>query len=113
MAKFAKPKKPARKDWPSHRIVYELRERGMSLRRLARLNGYASTSASVAIHIPWPKMERLIAGAIGREPQEIWPSRYHKDGTPKSKRGERGLGRYRPKNSTAGIAVIDEKVVAS
>lgn len=36
----------------------------------------------------WPKMEELIAKAIGVTPQEIWPSRYNEDGTPK--RGLRG-----------------------
>jgi Ner family transcriptional regulator len=94
------PKKPAAGDWPSHYIVYRLRERGTSLRRLAVRKGFAATSASTAIQVPWPKMERLIADAIGVRPDEIWPSRYNADGTPKSRRDQRGLGRYKPKHST-------------
>lgn len=95
------PKKPAAGDWPSHYIVYRLRERGLSLRRVAVRKGYSPGSPAKTTKTPWPKMERVIADAIGVTPQEIWPSRYRPDGTPKSRRGERGLGRYKPKRSTA------------
>ena len=98
MAKLDSPKKPALGDWPSHYIVYRLRERGTSFRRLSTRAGYAPTSAKAAIQIPWPKMEALIATAIGVKPQEIWPSRYHEDGSPK---GPRRRARFL-KHSTAG-----------
>ena len=86
-------KKPVQSDWHSAYIIYRLRLRGLSFRKLARLNGYAAGSTSYAAHVPWPKMERLIASAIGVPPQEIWPSRYHDDGSPKSGRNARGIGR--------------------
>lgn len=98
-------KKPAPQDWHRADIKAALEKRGLSLARLARLNGYARTSTASALHFPWPKMERLIAGAIGIPPQEIWPSRYHEDGSPKSQRGARGIGRYKPKHITAGDRV--------
>ena len=47
--------------------------------------------------MPYPKYERLIAEHLGTTPQTIWPSRYRNDGTPKSGRGERGLGRFKAK----------------
>jgi len=94
-------KKPAPQDWHRADIKAALEKRGFSLARLSRLNGYARSSAQMALHLPWPKMERLIAGALDKQPQEIWPSRYHADGTPKSGRGERGLGRFKAKHSTA------------
>ena len=98
-------KKPGPQDWHRADIKAALEKRGLSLARLARLNGYARTSTPMALHHPWPKMERLIAGAIGVAPQEIWPSRYHEDGSPKSERGARGLGRYKAKHITAGDSV--------
>ncbi len=96
------PKKPAREDWHSAYIVYRLRLKGLSLRRLARLHGYDPTAAELATRRPWPKMERLISEALGVTPQQIWPSRYYADGRPRSGRGERGIGRYKPKHTSVG-----------
>ncbi|TAK48758.1 MAG: transcriptional regulator [Xanthobacteraceae bacterium] len=105
MSNLDTSKKPAPQDWHRADIKAALEKRGLSLARLARLNGYGRTSTAAALHFPWPKMERLIAGAIGVAPQSIWPSRYHDDGAPKSGRGERGLGRYKAKHITGGDAV--------
>lgn len=85
MQKLDTPKKPAlQEDWHPAFTVYRLRLKGLSLRRLARLNGYAQGSATLVMRVAWPKIERLVASAIGVTPQEIWPSRYNADGTPKS-----------------------------
>jgi Ner family transcriptional regulator len=73
---------PAPQDWHRADIKAALEKRGLPLSRLARSNGYARGSASTALLIQWPKMERLIAAAIGLQPQEIWPTRYNKDGEP-------------------------------
>lgn len=98
------PKKPVSTDWPSHYIVYRLRENGHSLRRLARLNRYCASAGSLAMCRPWPNMERIIATAIGITPQEIWPSRYDADGTP-LRSNEARWKRYRQQHSTAGAGV--------
>jgi len=90
MHEFAIAKKPGSHDWHSAYIVYQLRLKGLSLRRLARLNGYAPTSGTTAIYRQFPKVERLIADAIGVEPKTIWPSRYNADGTPKRRRATKG-----------------------
>jgi len=90
MHELAIAKKPGSHDWHSAYIVYQLRLKGLSLRRLARLNGYAETSGTTAIYRPFPKVERLIADAIGVEPKTIWPSRYNADGTPKRRRAVKG-----------------------
>ncbi len=111
MPKITTQKMPAQEDWHSAFIIYQLRLKGLSLRRLSRQHKYSVSSAANALRLPWPKMERLIADALGVTPQSIWPTRYHEDGTPKSGRGERGLctgakyrGRARPNGSTAGAA---------
>jgi len=81
-------------DWPAHYLLYRLREAGTSYANISRKHGYCPTAAIMVHHRPsWPRMERLLADALGVTPQEIWPSRYHEDGTPRRGRGS-------PKNNT-------------
>jgi len=77
------PRKPALSDWHPADIIAAIWKRRTSLIRLSRQNGYADGSLSVAMSRPWPKAEKIIADCIGVPPQEIWPSRYHQDGTHK------------------------------
>lgn len=93
-------KKPALKDWHRADIKAALEKRGWSIRSLSASRGYARKSLASVLSKPWPAAERYVADVIGVPPQRIWPSRYHRDGTPKSGRGERGIGRAL-KRSTA------------
>lgn len=77
-------KKPAERiDWHPADIIAGLRKRDLSMRRLSTQSGYASDSLRVALRRPWERAERIIANALQRPPQAIWPSRYHSDGTHK------------------------------
>jgi len=100
-------KKPASLDWHPADIVAAVRKAGTSLRRLSIKHDYHEQSLQRALRTAWPRAELIIARAIGHRPQSIWPSRYRTDGKPKSGRGERGLGRYKAKRSTARSAVND------
>ena len=93
-------------DWHPADIKAAVQKKGTSLARLSRQNGLSSSMCGQALKKPYPKMERLIATCIGETPQVIWPSRYNLDGTPKSGRGERGLGRHysRLKSAKTSIA---------
>lgn len=91
-------KKSAQKDWHKADIIAAVRKTGTSLRAMSRKHGLAHTAIGNALHYPAPKYERLIAERLNTTPQQIWPSRYNEDGTPKSGRGERGLGRHKPKH---------------
>lgn len=86
--------------WHPADVVAAVRKRGSSLSELSRQHGYRSPVLRDALQHPYPKAERIIAEFLGVPPQRIWPSRYHTDGTPRSGRGERGLGRYKAKRST-------------
>lgn len=87
-------KKSAPQEWHKAEIICALHKRGITLRSLTIAHGYKDLSSfSQAAQRPYPKMERIIAEAIGVTPQTIWPSRYHEDGSPRSGRGERGLSR--------------------
>jgi Ner family transcriptional regulator len=105
MTKLDASKKPAHQDWHRADIKAALEKRGLSLARLARLNGYARSSAPAALHFPWPRMERLIATAIGVAPQEIWPSRYNEKGQP-----NRPMGRPRKSDGTDSIMARNDYV---
>lgn len=92
------PKKPAStKDWHRADVIAAVRKTGTTLRGLSRKHGLYHTAMNQALNKPAPKAERLIAEHLGLTPQDIWPSRYHDDGSPKSGRGERDLGRYKRK----------------
>ncbi len=102
---IAKPKKPVGQDWHRADIVASIWKLGSSVEKLGREHGYAPRALVMSLHRPWPKGERIIAEFLGTTPQTIWPSRYHAVGAPKSGRGERGIGRYKPKHSTSAGAV--------
>lgn len=87
-------KKPADQDWHRADIVAAFRKRNTTLARYSRQCGYTSTWLAQATGRAYPKAERVIAEFLGVTPSTIWPSRYHPDGTPRSGRGERGIGRH-------------------
>lgn len=92
------PKKTSLKeDWHRADIIAAVRKKGTTLYGLSRSLGYKRTTISNALYTPAPRYERLIAEFLDTTPQVIWPSRYHADGSPRSGRGERGLGRYKTK----------------
>lgn len=93
MSSIYSRKKPASKDWHPADIKAHLEKAGWSLSKLSRRNGYCRSAAALALRMPWPKMERLIAHTIGESPKTIWPTRYDNDGNPLSGRGQRGIGR--------------------
>ncbi len=101
-------KKPAQKDWHRADIKAAVSKAGYTMSQLARNAGYGrENQLHDALRRPWPKGERIIATAIGQTPQSIWPSRYHEDGTPRSGRGERRIGRYKKHSKPASDAGIN------
>lgn len=56
-------------------IIAKLKKQNSSLAALSRQAGLSSSTLANALSRPWPKGELLIAGALGIEPSEIWPSR--------------------------------------
>lgn len=64
------------RDMSNLEIRGELLKIGKSLSQLGVENGLAKTTVRNALDKPYPKGEQIIANAIGKTPQEIWPSRY-------------------------------------
>lgn len=63
-------------DWHQAYISAALKVKGTNLSALAAENGYSRNGLRNALYRPYPKAEKIIAKAIGVEPEEIWPSRY-------------------------------------
>ncbi len=94
------PKKPveqvALQDWHPADIKAALEKAGWTLRQLSIAHGYSPDMLKNVLREARPRAEAILAAAIGVAPQVIWPSRYHVDGTPRSGRNERGIGRRKP-----------------
>jgi len=69
-------KKINRADWHRADIVAGLHKNGRSLAALGRENQLSATTLKNALDKRYPGAERIIADALGLEPQDIWPSRY-------------------------------------
>jgi Ner family transcriptional regulator len=81
------PQREAPIDWHPADVLAALKKRDHSLAGVSMANGYHPTAAGKALRQPWPALERLIAGAIGVAPQDIWPSRYDAEGNPRRNSG--------------------------
>ena len=64
------------KNWHRADIVAALKKKGWSLRALSIEAGLSPNTLRSALTAPYLKGERIIAAAIGVEPEEIWPERY-------------------------------------
>lgn len=63
-------------DWHRADVISALKKNGTSMAALSRKNGLSSGSLYNALVRPWPKGEQIIADALDKEPDEIWPTRY-------------------------------------
>ncbi|MEL4300969.1 transcriptional regulator [Shewanella xiamenensis] len=72
-----KPIPNQKHDWHQADIIAALKKQGTNLTQVAKAAGYSNAGTLWnALARKWPKGERIIATAIGVEPNVIWPSRY-------------------------------------
>ncbi|WP_337840479.1 helix-turn-helix domain-containing protein [Rheinheimera sp.] len=89
------------KDWHTAEIVSQLKiKTGKSLRQLSAENNLAETTLSQALQRPYPRAEKIIAEAIGVQPQIIWPSRYNSDGSSSRRKGKRSITKNCPADTS-------------
>lgn len=69
-----------RSNWTRARILYELKERGIPAAALAASNGLSRSTLYAAIERPYPRVQSLIAQALERNLQDIWPLFYGDNG---------------------------------
>jgi Ner family transcriptional regulator len=56
---------------------------GITLSELSVQNGFSPTAISVALRKRSPFVQQVIADRLGMRPQDIWPSRYDENGSPR------------------------------
>lgn len=101
----ATPKKASLEDWHPADIKAELAKAGWSFNQLGLDAGYRGKSILAdALHRPYPKAERIIAKALGKKPQEIWPSRYDAKGKPNRPMGRPPMRPAHASKRTTGVA---------
>ena len=69
-------KPPAKKDWTNEYIKYRIRSQFRSMTAMAGCYGLDPSVIRRTLQVPYPKVERVIAKALGTTPADIWPSRY-------------------------------------
>ena len=74
---------PPPSDWHEEDIKAAIRKTGATLRSLSTGAGYHYSAGSQTLIKHWPNMQAVIARHLGLRPQDIWPSRYLANGTPK------------------------------
>lgn len=95
MSNRTNQKKPAATDWHPADVIAALRKVNWSLRQLSLVNQLKPGTVNKALIQAYPKAEKIIADALGIEPRDIWPTRYHADGTPNRNGGRRPLNGLR------------------
>jgi Ner family transcriptional regulator len=65
-------------DWHPADVVAALKKRSLSISEVARRLGIKPSTAWHALRVPYPRVEREIAAAIGVPPDVIWPTRWAK-----------------------------------
>lgn len=63
-------------DWHNADIIASLKKAGTNMSALSEKHGLSRGCLRNALYRSYPKAERIIAGAIGVAPADIWPSRY-------------------------------------
>lgn len=71
-----------KRDWPWWKVKGLLESRGKTLKDVAVENGFSRWAAIKVKRIPIPRLQALIAVALDRRPQDIWPTRYDRRGQP-------------------------------
>lgn len=75
-------------------VIYQLLLEGRSLAEVARGAGVKRQTLYHAFTRPYPRMEFIIASALGMTPQQLFAERYGSDGLPLPRRPQTLLSRH-------------------
>lgn len=67
-------------NWSKQKILFRLREAGTTAAALAEKAGCSRQNFYGALERPYPKVQGIVAAALGVERQEIWPEFYDESG---------------------------------
>ena len=103
-------RKPAPQDWHKADIKAALEKAGYTLRSLSALHGMSYSYFTTPLAQPAVRAQTILANTIGVPPQQIWPSRYEADGSPKRglyTNAAKGLPVNRPPNRLKPFTSLD------
>lgn len=63
-------------DWHPAQVKAALEMADTNLSKLAKAHGYRHINE--VLNRPWVAAERIVAAALGKKAEEIWPSRYER-----------------------------------
>jgi Ner family transcriptional regulator len=95
-------------DWHPADIKAALEKAGWSLRQLSVENGLAPTTLQHVLTVSYPKGERIVAKALGKQPEEIWPQRYEVRRVKASRRARSRRPRSHTQNTNRATGCNDE-----
>jgi Ner family transcriptional regulator len=75
-------------------IKAAIRMKGHTITSLSKSWNLDRTAISKTLAQPWPEVELRIANFLDKKPQDIWPTRYNLNGSPKTGH------HFRKKNTT-------------
>jgi Ner family transcriptional regulator len=92
-------------------LRFSLQIQGFTIVDLAKAHGISASTLRTTFYRPFPKGETIISNALGRQPQELWPLRYDKDGKPNrvNRWYLRKSGLWKPKNIKKQT-IVKEKI---
>ncbi len=67
-------------NWTRQQILFRLREIGTTVAALAEKAGCSRQIFYGGLDRPYPKVQSIVAAALGVPRQDIWPEFYDKDG---------------------------------
>lgn len=106
-------KKDTPADWRPRQVIAALDAIGWTCRKLAEHHGVSYTTIADALRSPYPISEKRIADVLKLHPKEIWPSRYHDDGTSKARlRGPRKPNVKRKSTDKRGTVKVKKSQTA-
>lgn len=68
-----------KKNWTRTHVIFALRAKGSSVAALAAAAGLSRFTVYGALERPYPRVQRLIARALGVRRCDIWPEFYTSD----------------------------------
>ena len=69
-------------DWPWYDVKAAVERAGKTLAAIADDNDLDRSTVTKVKAVPIPRIQSIIAAAIGEDPTTIWPTRYGDEGAP-------------------------------
>jgi len=84
-------------------IIYQAKLKGRTLAQIAREAGVSRQCIYSVFRRPYPRMEKVVADALGMAVNVLWPERYYANGLPINRRGRSKKSVAKETKSTTSV----------